>query len=423
MNCEDGYESSVRRLPNIDVRRRVQHENDLGAAIMQRIDIVFRKGIKAWARMLLPHMKAIDGISYKNAFSITSLLAPMEETTQDEEGSEVHLSSVPSASIPTQVLDTIPVTIRDMLKCKKPYTSIDARTLLVTLADVPQAYIASLLTISNKYTGSLHFQAKVDKLYITKGVTLQQYRHSRSRVNSAMVNLTVEFIYDDDNISCLAWEAKKHAPNRDLRWKGLANMFAMRSLVLKNDIATMYRHYLDKQRSVMQGMPPIGKTLFYTIANNITGGGKLQEARAGVDYLKVNFHCENITIIDKVIDVLAPLSDIDHTLRDELLCLRSDVFTFLSYGFAVHVKSGVQAYDDTVVQSREPQEHEAHQFAEYEKLGELLSQPDLFDEPATHESFIFQVQNQLNMCASIGGSVAELGGNNCFASTHSPHMH
>ena len=163
MNCEDGYESSVRRLPNIDVRRRVQHENDLGAATMQCIDIVFRKGIKAWA--LLPHMKAIDGISYKNAFSITSLLAPMEETTQDEEGSEVHLSSVPSASISTQVLDTIPVTIRDMLKCKKPYTSIDARTLLVTLADVPQAYIASLLTISNKYAGSLHFQAKVDKLF------------------------------------------------------------------------------------------------------------------------------------------------------------------------------------------------------------------------------------------------------------------
>ena len=36
-------------------------------------------------------------------------------------------------------------------------------------------------------------------------------------------------------------------------------------------------------------MPPIGKTLFYTIANNITGGGKLQKARAGVDYLKSIF--------------------------------------------------------------------------------------------------------------------------------------
>ena len=74
----------------------------------------------------------------------------------------------------------------------------------------------------------------------------------------------------------------------------------------------------------MPGMPPIGKTLLYTIANNITGGGILQEARAGVDYLKVNFHSENFTIIDKVIDVLARLSDIDHTLQlsnNELLCL------------------------------------------------------------------------------------------------------
>ena len=196
-------------------------------------------------------------------------------------------------------------------------------------------------------------------------------------------------------------------------------MFAMRSLVLKHDIATMYREYLDRQRAVMPGMPPIKKTLFYTIANNITGGGKLQEARAGVDYLKVNFHTDNFNIIDKVIDVLAPLSDVDHTLRVELLGLPSDVFTFLSYGFAVHVRSGVKTSEDTVVQNHKPQEHEAHQFTEYKKLGELLSQPDLFNEPATQESFINQVRNQLNICANIRGSVTEQGENNC-ASTHSP---
>ena len=106
------------------------------------------------------------------------------------------------------MLDTIPITIRDVLKCKKPYTSLDARTHLVPLADVPQAYIASLLTISIKYAGSLHFQTKVDKLYLTEGVALQEYRQSCSCVNSAMINLAVEFIYGDDNISHLAWEAK-----------------------------------------------------------------------------------------------------------------------------------------------------------------------------------------------------------------------
>ncbi|KAL5502924.1 hypothetical protein EMCRGX_G009782 [Ephydatia muelleri] len=364
-------------------------------------------------------MKPIDDSNFKNAFSIKSLLAPMEELTLAKEGSEVHLSSVPSACIPTKVLDTIPITIRDVLKCKKPYTSLDARTLLVPLADVPQAYIASLLTLSKKYAGSLHFKAKIDKLYLTECVALQEYRHSRSHVNSAMVNLATKFIYGDDNISRLAWEATKCFPNRDLRWKGLANMFAMRSLVLKHDIATMYREYLDRQRAVMPGMLPIGKTLFYIIANNITGGGKLQEPRAGVDYLKVNFHTDNFTIIDKVIDVLAPLSDVDHTLQVELLGLHSGVFTFLSYGFAVHVRSGVKASEVTVVQSHKPQEHEAHQFTEYKKLRELLSQPDLFNEPATQESFINQVRNQLNICANIRGSVTEQGENNC-ASTHSP---
>ena len=46
----------------------------------------------------------------------------------------------------------------------------------------------------------------------------------------------------------------------------------------------------------------------YSIAKNISGGGKQQEARAGVDYINVNFHFDNLAIVDKIIDVLAPLS-------------------------------------------------------------------------------------------------------------------
>ena len=217
MGCEDGYESSVRRLPHIDVRRHVQFASELDAASVQRIENVFRRGIKALARMLLPGLNLKSDSDIKIAFSIQSVAAPMEEPAVAEEVNEVPLLPIPSSSIPTQMLDTMPITIRDVLKCKKPYTSLDARTLLVPLADVPQAYIASLLTISNNYAGRLHFQAKVDKLYFTEGVTLQEYRHSRSRVNSTTINLAVDFIYGDDNISRLAWEAKKRSPNRDLR--------------------------------------------------------------------------------------------------------------------------------------------------------------------------------------------------------------
>ena len=53
-----------------------------------------------------------------------------------------------------------------------------------------------------------------------------------------------------------------------------------------------------------------------------------------MDYIKVNFHIDNFAIVDKVIDALAPLYDVDHTLRNELCGLRSDAYTFLSYGYA-----------------------------------------------------------------------------------------
>ena len=138
------------------------------------------------------------------------------------------------------------------------------------------------------------FHAKVDRLYITHGVhvSLQEYSQTQSHVPSDSVHFAVDFIYNDDNIGRLAWQAKKHTPNRDPRWKGLDHVFAMRSMVL-NHIATLYRGYLVKQKEVMPRRPPIGQTILYSIVRHITGGGKQQEAHAGVDYIKVNFHTDN----------------------------------------------------------------------------------------------------------------------------------
>ena len=135
MGCEDRYESSVRRLPHIDVRNQIQYASELDAASVQRIENVFRRGIKAWARILLPDLKLKCDSELKIAFNIQSVAAPMEEPTVAEEGNEDPLLPIPSSSIPTQMLDIMPI----MLKCKKHYTSIDARTLLIPLADVPQA--------------------------------------------------------------------------------------------------------------------------------------------------------------------------------------------------------------------------------------------------------------------------------------------
>ena len=159
----------------------------------------------------------------------------------------------------------------------------------------------------------------------------------------------------------------------------LENVFAMRSLVLKNDFATMYNEYIAKDISTIPGKVHISRSFFYTIMKHITGGDKQQEARAGVDYIKVKFHIHNFTIVDTVIDALTPQSDVDHTLRNVLRGLCADVYTFLSYGFPLHAREGLKAsenIEDQCENFHQPQEHEAQQFRAYQELDELVSQPE-----------------------------------------------
>ena len=104
---------------------------------------------------------------------------------------------------------------------------------------------------------------------------------------------------------------------------------------------------VTRELCAIPGKVHISRSLFYTIVKHITGGGKQLEAWAGVVYIKVNFHIDNFTIVDKVIDVLAPESDVGYTLHDELLGLRFDVYTFLSYGYVLHTREGIKASEST----------------------------------------------------------------------------
>ena len=404
MGCDE-HERSVRSLPNVEVRRQVKRaiESEIDNHSMNRIQNVFWIGVKAWAHVLLPNLRLNEGS--KKAFSLHSLVESPENPV----------------NMDAQVLTTIPNTIRDILNAeKKQLKSYNARRLLVSFVDVPIAYVASLLTLSKDHAARVMFQAKIDKLYLTHGMSIQKFSKTQPRVPKDVIEFAVEFIFSDDNIGRLAWEAKKRAPNRKEKWRELKNVFAMRSLVLKNDIATMYTGYIAKHEDAMPEIPPIGRSLFYTIAKHITGGGKQQEARAGVDYIKVNFHIDNFTIVDKVIDTLAPLSDVDHTLRDELRGLSTDVYTFLSYGYALHAREGVKASEDTDGEcdnSHQPQEHEVQQFRAYQELEELVSQPDKLDEPGIQEALVSMIRGQLSYCAKYKGSVGE---NSNSATTHSP---
>ena len=70
MGCADGYESSVRRFPHIDVRNQIQYASELDAASVQRIENVFRRGIKALARMLLPGLNLKSDSDSDNSFVV-----------------------------------------------------------------------------------------------------------------------------------------------------------------------------------------------------------------------------------------------------------------------------------------------------------------------------------------------------------------
>ena len=142
--------------------------------------------------------------------------------------------------------------------------------------------------------------------------------------------------------------------------------------------------------------------------NHITGGGKHHEARAGVDYIKVNFHKDNFVIVDKVIDVLRDTS-------------YSDAYTFLNYCYGVHVREGVNAFDAELVclPMHHSQEHDVQQFRAYQKLNELVQYPDRFMESSIQQQVVNQVRSQLSSCAKAVGVVLEHN-ESISATTHSP---
>ena len=77
----------------------------------------------------------------------------------------------------------------------------------------------------------------------------------------------------------------------------------------------MYKEYAENHKIRFPDLPHRKESFFCEIARHITGGGKKQSARAGVDYINRNFHTDNFELVDKVIDMIAPASDSDQMLR------------------------------------------------------------------------------------------------------------
>eukprot|EP00731_Ephydatia_muelleri_P021287 Em0013g1014a len=319
---------------------------------MHRVENVFWRGVKAWAHILLPNLRLKADADLKTALSIKSVVAAIGDSTEAEPIDGDQVSSVAVPPLDMDMLTTISTTIRDVLVHEKRYTSTNARRFLVLLASLPNAQVASILAISKSSAKGLLFQAKVNKLYLTRGVELEEHSGTQSRVHRDMIHCAVDFIYSDENIGSLAWEVRKRSSNRNPRWKDLENVYAMRSLVLKHDVATMFRVYSDKCKNVCLGSHLLEK------------------------------HCST---------PLPTTSLVVENSRKHVLG-----WTTSSYRYAVHAREGVRVAEDREEHSHLPQEHEDQQFKAYQKLEKLLSDPDMNDVPATQVEFVRHIREQLN---------------------------
>ena len=120
---------------------------------MNRIETVFNRGIKAWARMLVPNWNMKSDAEMKKVFSLKSILAPIEAVVGEENRTVVPLVGISPSD--GNMFTTITSAIRDALKPVKRLTSTDARRLLVPLSDLPRPYVASLLTLNINYVKEL----------------------------------------------------------------------------------------------------------------------------------------------------------------------------------------------------------------------------------------------------------------------------
>ena len=168
--------------------------NEIDAAGMHWVENVFWRGVKAWACIILSNLRLKGDADLKTALSIKSVVAAIGGITEAEPIDNDQVPSVAAPPLDMDMLTTIPTTIRDVLVHEKRYTSTDARRFLVPLASLPSAQVAFHLAISKSLAKRLLFQAKVDKLYLTHGVELEEHSGTQSRVHKDGIHSAVDFI-------------------------------------------------------------------------------------------------------------------------------------------------------------------------------------------------------------------------------------
>ena len=81
---------------------------------------------------------------------------------------------------------------------------MNARFFLSPLGKMPTHFRINDLCMGETTAGELKFQAQVDAAYLSRGLPLQWYSKSISRVEDNVVESLVDFVYSDENVARLA---------------------------------------------------------------------------------------------------------------------------------------------------------------------------------------------------------------------------
>ncbi|KAL5467086.1 hypothetical protein EMCRGX_G031264 [Ephydatia muelleri] len=174
----------VRRLPSIDDRKKAHTKADItGKVFATLLERVFSRIVTGVLKMLLPAWHVSDKM-WKQMIHI-----PIENATED---------------IDDEALSVV--------QCEAT-TSIDARSLLAQLKDLPLEYVQEVLAKvggkSSKATMKrIMFQAKVDAKYLHCGLQLVPFFQTHQGMKDEVVKLAVETVYNYDTKSQLITSIK-----------------------------------------------------------------------------------------------------------------------------------------------------------------------------------------------------------------------
>ena len=137
---------------------------------------------------------------------------PIENATEDIDDEGTVIPPI-TADASKQLYDVATSIALSVVQCRAT-TSIDARSLLAQLKDLPLEYVQEVLAkVGGKSSKAIikhtMFQAKVDAEYLHRGLQLVPFFQIHQTMKDEVVKLAVETVYSWNNVSRLAWLVKK----------------------------------------------------------------------------------------------------------------------------------------------------------------------------------------------------------------------